>query len=131
MKEFLQSVFSVLGRAQLEHFTLFVTLALVGVVVWVGTSGFRGIKKSIQSLSDDIKDTNSRVDKTNKDLADFKNEIAKDYVTQNQLDRRIGGLKEMIAALTEIVNEMNTKLAVFMATGKVPPKTRTTPKKGK
>ena len=131
MKEFLSAIFGVLERAQLEHITLATTLTLIGVVIWIGKSGVKRLTGSIESVRKDIKETNSRVDKVEKEMADFKTEIAKDYVSQTQLDRRIGGLKEMIAALTETVNEMKTQLAVFMAGGRPSVKRNPTKRKPK
>ena len=135
MKDFLAAIFGALNKAQLEHVSIATTLALIGVFVWVGTKGIKRVTNAIEGVRQDIKDTNARVDKTNKELADFKIEVAKEYVPQDQMDRRVGGLKEMIAILTDKFNDLQLDFVAVMAhlgitSARTPAKRKTT-KKGK
>ena len=89
-----------------------INVALVGVIL---IGGWRAVVYLGNRLSTRL----DKLEKTQSDLSArqdaFEKKVLTEYVSQDQLDRRIGGLKEMIAKLTEAVSELQTNVAVIMS----------------
>ena len=129
MEDILKIIASFFNKDQLTLFLVVAVCTLVGVIIWAAKHIGSRVSARLDKLEQSQSELNAKQDA-------FEKKVLGEYVSQDQLDRRIGGLKEMIAKLSEAIGELQTNFAVVMShMGIVAPKpvVRKTPtkKKGK
>ena len=104
----LEILASLFNKDQLVLLLVAAVVGLIGMVWWAARYVGAKVSSRLDKLEAGQSELNAKQDA-------FEKKVLAEYVSQDQLDRRIGGLKEMIAKLTETVNDLQTSFAVVMS----------------